>query len=403
MRLRARWASTALLLLVPLLAGGTDALADPRRSPLPIERSASAIPGQYIVSLNPEQTPDGVLRTLGVKPMFTYDTALRGFAARLTPSQLAVARTIPAVKAVEENATVSVVLPPSPSVSSSARTGSEQRAVPSQSWGLDRIDQRLRPLDGEFSPVGTGSGVSAYIVDTGIDTSHGEFGGRASVGFDAVGDGRAGQDCNGHGTHVAGTVGGSTYGVARSVSLIAVRVLNCQGQGSVAGVLAGFDWVSRNARQPAVLNASLGGGASASIDAAVNAVADRGVLPVVAAGNEAQNACNVSPARATKAFTVGATDSEDREADFSNYGACLEAYAPGVDIVSAQYGGGTVAHDGTSMASPHVAGVAALVKERYPNAAPADVSLWLTDNSTKNVVTSISAGSPNRLLYTGGL
>lgn len=401
MRLRARWASTALLLLVPLLASGTDALADPSRSPLPIERSTGAIPGQYIVSLNPEQTPDGVLRQLGVKPMFTYDTALSGFAARLTPSQLAVARTIPAVKAVEENATVSVVLPPP--VTPAARTRPDERAVTAQSWGLDRIDQRLRPLDSEFAAVGTGSGVSAYIIDTGIDTGHSEFGGRASVGFDAIGDGRAGQDCNGHGTHVAGTVGGSTYGVARSVSLIAVRVLNCAGQGSVAGVLAGFDWVAKNARQPAVLNGSLGGGASTSIDAAANTVADRGVLPVVAAGNEAQNACNVSPARAAKVFTVGATDREDREADFSNYGACLEAYAPGVDIVSAQYGGGTVAHDGTSMASPHVAGVAALVKERYPNAAPADVSLWLTDNSTKDVVTAISAGSPNRLLYTGGL
>ncbi|MFE4174561.1 S8 family peptidase [Streptomyces sp. NPDC056909] len=435
MRLSARWAPIALLLFVPLVSGagmtgmsgqaGTsgdarsngDVTAGARQVPVPVERSVSAIPGQYIVTLKPAFSAATVAQQLGVKPLFIYGTALRGFAAALTGDQLRAVRTFPAVQAIEENARISVGSPSAERARSVEKptgktVGKSVRkavgtavgtAVKAESWGLDRIDQRKLPLDNDFTVTGTGSGVTAYIVDTGIETAHSEFGGRATVGFDAIGDGRVGQDCNGHGTHVAGTTGGATYGVARSASLVAVRVLNCQGKGDWAGVIAGFDWVAANARQPAVLNASIGGSSSAAVDSAVNAVTATGVLPVVAAGNESQDACGVSPAGATSALAVGATDNQDGEARFSNYGRCLTTYAPGVAIVSAKLGGGSSTLNGTSMASPHVAGVAALLKAKYPTASPAELTGWLTKASTKDVVRPISTGSPNRLLYTGGL
>ncbi|MFE3599833.1 S8 family peptidase [Streptomyces sp. NPDC059142] len=404
MRLRARWASAALLLLVPLLAGtGTEAMAaDPDRGLIPVERSAQAVPGQYIVSLKPTFSPSSVVRQLRVSPLHTYETVFPGFAARLSASELDLVRRFPAVAAVEENAVVTASSGGSATTRAGALAGRQAR-VPALSWGLDRIDQRNLPLDGQYDVKGTGKGVTAYIVDSGIETAHSEFGGRASVGFDSVGDGRNGQDCNSHGTHVAGTVGGSDYGVAREASLVSVRVLGCDGSGTWAGVIAGFDWVAKNAEQPAVMNASIGGSRSTAVNAAVNSVADSGVPPVVAAGNENQNACNVSPASASKVITVGATDREDRQATFSNWGPCLKLYGPGVDIVSARLGGGYKSLSGTSMASPHVAGVAALLKEKYPTASPSAVSTWLVEESDKDLVTSIGAGSPNRLLYTDGL
>ncbi|MFJ5844912.1 S8 family serine peptidase [Streptomyces sp. NPDC092903] len=400
MRLRALWASAALLLLVPLTAGTAEAEAGSGSLPVPVGHSFGAIPGEYVVSLQPAVSPADVLTGIGVRPMFVYRSALVGFAARLTPAQLATVRTLPSVTAVEENALVSA----GPAAQAAPRTmdaRTTRRAVPAASWGLDRIDQRNLPLDGRYDVAGTGRGVTAYIVDSGIDTRNSEFGGRATTGFDALDDGQAGQDCNGHGTHVAGTVGGATYGVARAVSLVAVRVVDCRGSGSTADALAGFDWVATNARQPAVLNASIGDAASPAIDEAVDRVADRGVLPVVSAGNDAEDACDASPARAAKAFTVGATDRQDRQAGFSNFGTCVDAYAPGVAIVSARLGGGSATMSGTSMAAPHVAGAAALLKERYPDAAPADLEHRLTDTATRDAVHAIGPGSPNLLLYTG--
>ncbi|MDW4902452.1 S8 family peptidase [Streptomyces californicus] len=396
MRLPARWATAALLLIAPLIGAPATASADSGPEGVQVEQSARAVPGQYIVTLEPELSPDTVLRELGLSPLFRYGAALHGFAASLTAAELEAVRTVPGVLAVEENAEVTVDAP---------RSGGLFRA-PAAGWGTDRVDQRELPLDDTFTTTATGKGVRAYVVDTGIDTAHTEFGGRAVKGYDAVGDGRDGMDCNGHGTHVAGTVAGATSGVAREASLVGVRVLDCEGRGTWAGILAGFDWVAKDAERtgaPAVLNASLGGARSSSVDAAVEAVADAGVLPVVAAGNDDRDACDVSPAAADGVVAVGASDRQDRETSFSNWGSCVALYAPGADIASARLGGGTVSLDGTSMASPHVAGVAALYKQENPAAAPAAVARWLTDTATPNVLSGLGQGSPDRLLFTGGL
>lgn len=396
MRLRARWAPAALLLIAPLIGTTTPAAADTGPEGVPVERSARAVPGQYIVTLEPELSPDTVLEEFGLRPLFTYGNVLHGFAVTLTATELEAVRAVPGVLAVEENAEVAVETP---------RAGGLVRA-PAATWGTDRIDQRALPLDDTFTTTATGDGVKVYVVDTGIEAGHAEFGSRVVKGYDAVGDGRDGQDCNGHGTHVAGTVGGSVSGVAKDASLVGVRVLNCQGRGTWAGIIAGFDWVAKDAAgstAPAVLNASLGGARSRAVDAAVEAVADAGVLPVVAAGNEDQDACDVSPAAADGVVTVGASDRQDRETAFSNWGSCVSLYAPGADIVSAKLGGGTVSLNGTSMASPHVAGVAALYKQDNPSATPAAVTRRLTDTATPDVLSDLGQGSPDLLLYTGGL
>ncbi|MEU9606048.1 S8 family peptidase [Streptomyces sp. NPDC048057] len=387
----------------PLIAtGSASAAPEPgpsvstgatRAEPAPLRRATAPIPGQYIVTLKKGASPESAVKEAApaVKPFFTYSSALNGFAAKLTPAELAALRALPTVEAVEEDGTATggPVAAPEP----------EYHAY---SWGLDRIDQPYLPLNQEFTVNGSGVGATAYIIDSGIDYDHPEFGGRAVFGFDAIGDGQAGADCAGHGTHVAGTVGGATYGVARQARLVSVRVLGCDNRGAWSGIIAGFDWVARNARQPAVVNASLGGGRNQAVNDAATNVAAQGVLPVVAAGNDGKDACDYSPASAAGVLTVGATDHNDVETDFSNFGLCLDVYAPGQAIFSAKLGGGSVALDGTSMASPHVAGVALLYKAANPAASPVRVLQWLLEQSTKDVLT-VSKTSPNRLLYTNGI
>ena len=280
---------------------------------------------------------------------------------------------------------------------------------PTPSWGLDRIDQRALPLDSTFTEKDNGVGVDVYIVDTGIYTPHFEFTGRLSAGFTAIADGNGTVDCNGHGTHVAGTTAGTTYGIAKSATLIPVRVLDCTGSGSTTGVIAGLDWIVTNhvAGKPAVANMSLGGSASTALDTAVQNVINDGVVMAVAAGNSNANACNSSPSRAPNAITVGATgafyagETTDSRSGYSNYGTCLDIFAPGSNIVSSWMGSTTATNtiSGTSMATPHVAGVAAVLFGRYPTSTPAQIATMLRNSATPNVVLAAGTGSPNYLLY----
>ena len=353
---------------------------------------AGTVPGQYIVVFKDSvaDTPGlayGLAAAHGRVPLFIYQHALKGFAVAL-PEQ--------AVEALSRNPNVAYIEP-----------DSVIWAIGSQSsptWGLNRIDQRALPLDSTYNYDYTGSGVTAYIIDTGIYLGHTEFGGRASSGLDAIDGGNA-DDCNGHGTHVAGSVGGTKYGVAKDVQLVAVRVLDCGGSGTTSGVIAGIDWVTANAIKPAVANMSLGGGASTSLDTAVKNSIASGVSYAVAAGNGnflgiAQDACKYSPARVPEAMTIGATDSTDTKASWSNYGNCVDWFAPGVSITSAWYTSATATNtiSGTSMATPHTTGVAALYLQAYPGSTPQQVRDGLDGATTKGIVTN-SKTVNNHLLY----
>lgn len=343
------------------------------------------IPNQYIVVLKARAKPYSVAAVADVLPKFVYDAALNGFAAQLNRGQLTALLHNPQVDYIEQDMEV--------------EADTTQWSPPS--WGLDRIDQRYRPLSGSYTFNKTGAGVRVYVIDSGIQTNHPDFGGRAAVAFDAFGGN--GQDCYGHGTHVAGTIGGTKYGVAKWVALRSVRVLDCTGKGSWAAILAGINWVARYHVKPAVANMSLGGGYSLSVNTAVTNMINQGVFTAVAAGNSNQNACNFSPASAAGTLTVAASDRTDVKASFSNYGGCVDVYAPGVAITSTWLYGGSKALDGTSMATPHVAGLAALYKANYGDAAPSTVAGWILYASTTGVISGNPSGTPNRLIFKGGL
>jgi subtilisin family serine protease len=349
-----------------------------------LSAGARGIEGQYIVVVSEGADPRSVAAVAGASPRYVYTAAINGFAATLNAGQLNALQRNPNVETIEQDQVAEA---------SATQSGA--------TWGIDRIDQRSRPLSGTYTYTTTASGVYAYIIDTGIQTGHSNFGGRAAVSYDALGGN--GQDCNGHGTHVAGTVGSATYGVAKGVRLRAVRVLDCAGSGSFSGIIAGIDWVRVNRTNPAVANLSLGGGYSSTLNNAVTNLANSGVFVAVAAGNENQLACNVSPASASAVTTVASSTSSDAKSSFSNYGSCVDVYAPGSSITSTWSNGGTNTISGTSMASPHVAGVGALYKATYGNASQATIDTWIKNNATANVITGNPTGTPNRLLYKAAL
>ncbi|MFE6162998.1 S8 family peptidase [Streptomyces sp. NPDC056486] len=392
---RLRWAGavTAATTATMLSAITMPAHAAPADAPLGKILGAGepgSISGSYIVTLKgetsaPSDAGQDVAAKYGAQIRHTYSTAINGYAVRLSSDQAKKLAGDPKVASVAQDSTVSL-----------DRT---QQDPPS--WGLDRIDQADLPLDKSYTgPDSAGQDVTAYVIDTGVRTTHKEFGGRASSGWDFIDNDATAQDGNGHGTHVSATVAGESYGVAKKADVVGVRVLDDAGSGTTAQVIAGIDWVTKNAKKPAVANLSLGGTANVQLDAAVRNSIASGVTYTVAAGNDGLPALLFSPARVKEAVTVGASDNKDAKASFSNWGPGVDLFAPGVDITSAWKTNDTAKNtiSGTSMASPHAAGAAALYLADHPSATPAEVSKALTDQAAAGKVTGAGLGSPNKLL-----
>jgi subtilisin family serine protease len=384
--------SRNLLLIVAAAAvaaplGAAPAAAAP--VDLPVAHVAAApgvraIPGAYIVQLKPGADLSALTGRLAVRPRYTYDAAVRGFAADLTAGQLASLRRNTSVLAIEQDAFVENAI------------DATQTNPPS--WGIDRIDQRNRPLSNSFTYTATGAGVHAYIIDTGITPGHANFGGRATFDFNAIDTNNT--DCHGHGTHVAGTIGSTSYGVAKNVRLHGVKMMNCAGSSTTSAAVNAINWVRTNAQRPAVANTSWNFSYSATLESAIVNMINSGVFLATSAGNTGGNSCDRLPRRVLAAVAVASTTSTDARSSFSSTGPCVDIYAPGSSIVSTSRTGATATMSGTSMATPHVAGVAALYKQVNGDVSAATLQSWLISNATPNVVTGSLAGTPNRLLFT---
>lgn len=368
-------------LIVTTALSTTAAQANPRVAVT--AATGDVVAGEYIVTTRP-----GMARTLSARAggvvLHVYEHALHGFAARLTDAQLRALQRNRDVRTIEPNQVVVV------------RPDSVQ--TPTPNWGLDRIDQRNLPLNNTYVYFNPGFGVTAYVLDTGINVSHPEFGGRAAVAFDALGGN--GLDCNGHGTHNAGTIGSATYGVAKQVQLRSVRVVDCNGSGTFAGIIAGVNWVQANSPGPSVALIALGGNRNLSLDAAVNSLSASGVFVAVSGGSSASDACNFSPQGASGAFAVIRSTQTDTSPTSNNYGPCIKMHAPGTSITSTWLGTGTATLSGTAMASAHVAGVAAMLKDAINDVPSSVVSAFLLGVATQGVLVGVPPGVPNTLLYT---
>lgn len=391
-------AAASLLMLQACGSGSNapDATADTAVSAE--SKAAASAPAEttFIVTLKPgansQASATAIAKAQGGRVKFTYSNALKGFAITLPEPAIDAF-----LRAMDKHADVQMV-EEDVQVTANQTAGTVQTGA---TWGLDRVDQRDLPLSGSYSYTFNGAGVRAYVVDTGILASHTNLGGRVGAGYTAISDGYGSSDCNGHGTHVAGTIGSTTWGVAKGVTLVPVRVLDCAGSGTSSGVIAGLDWVAANGVKPGVVNMSLGGGASSSLDTAVANLVNAGYTVAVAAGNDGLDACTYSPARAPSAITVGATTSTDAKASYSNWGSCVDVFAPGSSITSTWHTSttATAVLNGTSMATPHVAGYAALILAGTPSATPAQVVDAIKAGATTGKVTSAGTGSPNLLIY----